>query len=42
MPFSRLGLPPPVVKGVRAAGYTEPTPIQHRAIPIILAPSAEP
>ena len=37
MPFTRLGLPAPVVKGVRAAGYTEPTPIQQRAIPIILA-----
>ena len=37
MPFARLGLPAPVVKGVRAAGYTEPTPIQQRAIPIILA-----
>ena len=37
MPFTRLGLPAPVVKGVRAAGYTEPMPIQQRAIPIILA-----
>ena len=37
MPFTRLGLPPSVVKGVRAAGYTEPTPIQQKAIPIILA-----
>jgi ATP-dependent RNA helicase RhlE len=37
MPFNRLGLPPRVVKGVRAAGYAEPTPIQQRAIPIILA-----
>src|SRR5262245_346863 len=37
MPFSRLGLPPLVVKGVRAAGYTDPTPIQQRAIPIVLA-----
>jgi ATP-dependent RNA helicase RhlE len=37
VPFTRLGLPPPVVKGVRAAGYTEPTPIQQRAIPLILA-----
>ncbi len=37
MPFSKLGLPPPIVKGVRAAGYTEPTPIQRRAIPIVLA-----
>jgi ATP-dependent RNA helicase RhlE len=37
VPFTRLGLPPPVVKGVAAAGYTEPTPIQARAIPIVLA-----
>ena len=36
MPFTHLGLPASVVKGVRAAGYTEPTPIQQRAIPIIL------
>jgi len=37
MPFSRLGLPPPIVKGVRAAGYTDPTPIQLKSIPIVLA-----
>jgi ATP-dependent RNA helicase RhlE len=37
VPFTRLGLPAPIVKGVRAAGYTQPTPIQQRAIPIILA-----
>src|SRR5918995_6481082 len=36
MPFSRLGLSPKVVDGVRASGYTDPTPIQLRAIPIIL------
>ena len=36
MPFSRLGLSPKVVDGVRAAGYTDPTPIQLRAIPLIL------
>jgi len=36
MPFSRLGLSPKVVDGVRAAGYIDPTPIQLRAIPIIL------
>src|SRR3954452_1998720 len=36
MPFSKLGLSPKVVDGVRAAGYTEPTPIQLRAIPILL------
>ena len=37
MPFTRMGLPAPIVKGVRAAGYTEPTPIQARAIPEALA-----
>ncbi len=37
LPFTQLGLPAPIVKGVRAAGYAEPTPIQHRAIPIVLA-----
>jgi ATP-dependent RNA helicase RhlE len=37
LPFSELGLPAPLVKGVRAAGYTEPTPIQRRAIPSVLA-----
>ena len=36
MPFASLGLTPLVVKGVRAAGYVEPTPIQKRAIPIVL------
>jgi len=36
-PFTQLGLPAPIVKGVQAAGYTEPTPIQQRAIPIVLA-----
>jgi ATP-dependent RNA helicase RhlE len=37
VPFTQLGLPLPIVKGVRAAGYTEPTPIQQRAIPLVLA-----
>ncbi len=36
MPFASLGLPPPVLKGVRAAGYTDPTPVQRRAIPLVL------
>lgn len=36
MPFSKLGLSPKVVDGVRAAGYAEPTAIQLRAIPLIL------
>ena len=36
MPFTKLGLAPKVLEGVIAAGYTVPTPIQLRAIPIIL------
>jgi ATP-dependent RNA helicase RhlE len=36
VPFSKLGLSPKVVEGVRAAGYAEPTAIQLRAIPLIL------
>jgi len=37
MPFSKLGLSPHVVDGVKAMGYVEPTPIQLRAIPLVLA-----
>jgi len=37
MPFATLGLPPAVLKGVRAAGYTDPTPVQNRAIPLVLS-----
>ena len=37
MAFSKLGLSEKVLEGVRAAGYTEPTPIQLRAIPLVLA-----
>src|SRR5512142_2272494 len=36
MPFSKLGLSPKVLQGVAAAGYDIPTPIQLRAIPLIL------
>src|SRR5262245_57424464 len=36
MPFSKLGLSQPLLDGVRAMGYVEPTPIQLRAIPLIL------
>ena len=37
MPFSALGLSHSIVQGVKAMGYVEPTPIQLRAIPLILA-----
>src|ERR1700745_1321566 len=37
MPFSKLGIAQPLVDGVKAMGYVEPTPIQLRAIPLILA-----
>ena len=33
MPFSKLGLTKPLLEGVRAMGYGEPTPVQLRAIP---------
>src|SRR3954462_7700558 len=36
MPFSKLGLSEAMLEGVKAMGYTEPTPIQLRAIPLIL------
>ena len=37
MPFSKLNLAPNFLKGVQAMGYTEPTPIQLRAIPAVLS-----
>ena len=36
MPFTALGLGPGITKAVREVGYTEPTPIQNKAIPVIL------
>ncbi len=36
MPFSKLGLAPALLDGVKAMGYVDPTPIQLRAIPLIL------
>jgi len=36
MMFSTLGLPAPLVQATRAAGLNEPTPIQAKAIPVIL------
>jgi ATP-dependent RNA helicase RhlE len=36
MGFSKFGLSQAMIEGVKAMGYTEPTPIQLRAIPLIL------
>src|SRR5436309_1037350 len=36
MPFTKLGLPTALLRGVRAAGYHAPTPIQSKAIPLVL------
>src|SRR5437870_5662597 len=37
MAFKQLGLSDDVMRGVQAAGYVVPTPIQLRGIPVILA-----
>src|SRR5438552_10158674 len=37
MPFTKLGLSNAMLEGVKAMGYIEPTPIQLRAIPLIVA-----
>ncbi len=37
MAFSKLSLSAAMAEGVKAMGYTEPTPIQLRAIPLILS-----
>src|SRR5215813_9965559 len=37
MPFKKLGLHPHLVAATRRLHYTEPTPIQAAAIPVILA-----
>jgi ATP-dependent RNA helicase RhlE len=36
MPFTKFGLSEPLLEGVKAMGYAEPTPIQLRAIPLIM------
>jgi ATP-dependent RNA helicase RhlE len=36
MTFSKLGLSSAMLEGVKAMGYVDPTPIQWRAIPLIL------
>ncbi|PKH54898.1 DEAD/DEAH box helicase [Shewanella sp. Choline-02u-19] len=37
MPFSKLGLSNPIVTAVAEQGYTTPTPIQAKSIPVILS-----
>ncbi|HND60648.1 MAG TPA: DEAD/DEAH box helicase [Opitutaceae bacterium] len=37
MPFKALHLSDHILRGVQAAGYTDPTPIQLRAIPAVLS-----
>ena len=37
VPFAKFGLSAAILEGVKAMGYVEPTPIQLRAIPLILA-----
>lgn len=37
MPFSKLGLSDPIVKAITELGYASPTPIQTKAIPVILS-----
>ena len=36
MSFASLGLAQSVLEGIKAMGYVEPTPIQLRAIPLIM------
>jgi ATP-dependent RNA helicase RhlE len=36
MSFNNLGLSAPLLKAIKEQGYTEPTPIQEQAIPVIL------
>ncbi|CAH8468579.1 unnamed protein product [Schistosoma turkestanicum] len=35
--FAHLGLDEPLMEAIRKAGYTQPTPIQSQAVPLILA-----
>ncbi|WP_066271346.1 DEAD/DEAH box helicase [Hydrogenophaga palleronii] len=37
MPFTALGLAPPLARAAAELGFTTPTPIQHDAIPAVLA-----
>src|ERR1041385_2449750 len=40
MPFETLGLTPELLRAVAAEGYTEPTPVQAEALPLVLTPRA--
>src|SRR5208282_4642291 len=37
MSFTSFGLSPAVMEGVKAMGFTEPTPIQLKAIPLVMS-----
>src|SRR5712692_1155478 len=37
MPFTKFGLSQTVLEGVKAMGYVEPTPVQLRTIPLMVA-----
>ena len=37
MPFTTLGLSEPILRALKDAGYTTPTPIQKQAIPAVLS-----
>jgi len=37
MSFDRLGLSPELLRAVSVEGYTDPTPVQNEAIPLVLA-----
>jgi len=37
MNFSQLGLAPAQLRACESLGYTEPTPIQLQAIPVVLS-----
>jgi len=37
MSFANLGLIPTILDALREEGYTKPTPIQEKSIPLVLA-----
>jgi len=37
MPFKQLGLSEPLLRAIKEQGYSEPTPVQKEAIPIIIS-----